>query len=249
MPEFISRHDASLSAYRSKIKESNETRSEQVDLLELNSSVTHLVLASVRLDAYMNLAMDPASHKAETWESWTTFSEVAEAVFAISQTPEGKKIKRVINGKERILEGTGPSYSANAKNWLDAFFLALTCRDQDRASFLCKVPMASMREAADAGGARYHEFIYPWISALQDYILDRPQLTENLIGSFQLSSPSGSGPQGREFLDSIAFPQINAFYRIIEHNTEDFNRALAQGFQKFHSYQTATEERKRTSTE
>jgi hypothetical protein len=243
MYDFIDRHYEGLEVHRDKVLQSKKKRARLVSLLELNPAAVGSVLVGAKIDAEVHLSIDPGATELGTWEAWTAYMEVAEAIFAITQTPKGRTTERVIDKKPRSLSGTGVEEFAHAGNWLTAFFLARTCRDEQRLEFLCNVSIEDLREAQVKSGVEFEEYVYYWISTLQDFTLDRSSVKSNLAKSFELSTPTGPSDPKREVLDLLILPQLNTFLRAAEGNTEKFNEGIEQGLRSFRSYYTATEER------
>lgn len=240
---FIERHYEGSEEYRNKALSSRERRARLISLLELNSSVAGAVLGGVRVEAEMHLAIDPGAGELSTWEAWTAYAEVAEALFAMSQASQGAVVERVIDKETRSLVGTGVAEFAHAGNWLKAFFLARTCRDEQKLESLCNVSVEDLREAQVVAGIEFEEYIYYWVSTLQDFTLDRPSVKANLVRSFELSTPDGDLDPRKDSFDLLIVPQLNAFLRAAERNTEKFNEGIEQGLLRFRSYYTATQER------
>ncbi|MFJ6021040.1 immunity 49 family protein [Nocardiopsis alba] len=198
---------------------------------------------TVGLEALNYLSVDPRASEITTWEAWTTWMQMAEAPFAMCALEPGQTTERLINQKTRTLQYLPPTHSCDAGGWLTAFFLAVTCRDENRVASLCQISPEFIREASEAEGGGYDEYVYPWITALQDFILNRPTLGENLYQAMDLSRPENTTISSAEVLDSLAFPVMNAFYRLAQQDTAKFNEAMEQGLRLFHTYYTADEER------
>ncbi|MFD7365806.1 immunity 49 family protein [Nocardiopsis alba] len=191
------------------------------------------------------LSVDPRASEILTWETWTTWMQVAEAPFAMCVLEPDQTTERLINQKTRTLHHLPLGYTCGAGPWLDAFFLALTCRDEQRVASLCRISPEFLREASEARGGAYDKYIYPWITALQDFILNRPTLGENLYQAMDLSQPQNATISSAEGLDSLVLPLMNTFYRLAQQDTTKFDDAMEQALRLFHAYYTADEERAR----
>ncbi|WP_237449958.1 immunity 49 family protein [Nocardiopsis alba] len=201
----------------------------------------------LRQNAMTCLAMDPRASEILTWETWTTWMQIAEAPFAMCVLEPDQTTERVINQKTRTLHHLPLGYTCGAGPWLNAFFLALTCRDEKRVASLCQISPEFIREASEHNGGAYDEYVYPWIAALQDFILNRPTLGENLYQAMDLSRPENATINDAEGLNSLVFPVMNSFYRLAQQDTAKFNEAMEQGLRLFHAFYTADEERARKS--
>ncbi|AFR08370.1 immunity 49 family protein [Nocardiopsis alba] len=115
----------------------------------------------------------------------------------------------MINRKLRRTTAIGPWYCTNVGNWLQAFFLAVVCREQQRYRDLCEIPVDLLREAGESEGTRYNPSSYHWAAALQDFVLHRPGLAENLTAAMELSTPERAEISDPEYLNKITFPPMN----------------------------------------
>ncbi|WP_234430896.1 immunity 49 family protein [Streptomyces sp. NRRL F-4489] len=73
--------------------------------------------------------IDPRAAKVETWEATVNAMQLGSALFAVTSASEGT-IQCRIDRKARALQAIGPLSSADAGNWLTAFWLAVICRLQ-----------------------------------------------------------------------------------------------------------------------
>ena len=107
----------------------------------------------------------------ETWEAAVNAMQLGSALFAVTGASEGT-VECRINRKIRTLPAVGPLSSADAGNWLRAFWLAVVCREQQRMTQLCEIPLDRLRSPE----GQYDEYIYHWVDVLQTYWLrPRPQ--------------------------------------------------------------------------
>lgn len=243
MDSFIERHYESPEVFQSRVLESEDEREKAIPLLEMKSSLAGPVLSTVRVAALTHLAVDPRAGSLHTWEAWLAYAEVAESLFAVSEAPVNETIERKIGKKVRSLTGVGVSGFSDAGNWLEAYFLARTCRDEEKLEFLSRIPVDTIRSAQVESGFDYDEYVYSWISALQDYTLDRSTLSRNLLRALELSDPRENPDTDSGYLNKIILPQINALLRAAELNTEEFNQGLDKGLRSFRSYYTESPER------
>ncbi|WP_306366548.1 immunity 49 family protein [Nocardiopsis sp. CC223A] len=219
----------------------------QVSWLVDAPSMAGMVLDIIASETRVCLAMDPRAAELLTWEAWTTWMQVAEAPFAMCVLEPGETTERIINQKTRTLHHLPPGPECDAGTWLTAFFLAVTCRDEKRVASLCQVTPEFLRQASEARGGAYDEYIYPWIAAIQDFILSRPPLGDNLYRAMEMSTPANATISTPENLDKLVFPQVNTFYRLVQQDTEKFDEAVEQGIRLFHDFYTANEERSQNS--
>ncbi|WP_327263697.1 immunity 49 family protein [Streptomyces sp. NBC_01232] len=87
----------------------------------------------------------------ETWESWLLAMQVHSAVFAAT-APDRETVTCKIRQEERHLVTIGPQTCLTADTWLDAFSLAVICREAARLDMLAAVPMRRPSSATRRSG-------------------------------------------------------------------------------------------------
>ncbi|MFC8367114.1 immunity 49 family protein [Streptomyces sp. NPDC057239] len=182
---------------------------------------------------------DPTADKLETWEAWVMAMQVGSALFASATAPEGSTVECMIGHEVRTIPAVGITHFVDAGTWLEAFWLAVVCRDQARMTRLCEVPVETLR----ASGAVFEEYIYHWVDTLQTYWLERPGLGEKLVAAFDGTDPDRLRFMDREMMLKVLYPPINLFYRFVGRDADQFNEALVQGLELHKEYWTASEER------
>jgi hypothetical protein len=183
--------------------------------------------------------MDATAELLETWESWVMAMQVGSALFASATAPQGSTVECMIAHKVRSIPAVGPKHFTDAGTWLEAFWLAVVCRDQARMTQLCQVPIETLRDS----GAVFEEYIYHWVDALQTYWLERPGLGDKLVAAFEGTNPDRLRFIDREMMLKVLYPPVNLFYRFISQDPVKFNEALVQALQLHKEYWTADPER------
>ncbi|MBB5933924.1 immunity 49 family protein [Streptomyces zagrosensis] len=244
MPTRITRDDSlpvdGDSAFSGKADEDTE---EGISRLESAPQVFGLTFADTVSTAELHCLSDPAVSKVETWEAWLTAMQTGSALFAAATAPAGTTVSCRIGGKVRSIPATGPQHFTDAGNWLTAFWLAITCRDQARMTELSRVSISLLRES----GAVYDEYIYHWVDSLQTYWAEGPGLGERLVHAVNGTDPDEAGIAGRELVLKILYPPLNMFFRFVERDVAAFNEALVQALQLHKDYWAADEERAETT--
>jgi hypothetical protein len=200
-------------------------------------------LGSLYIDARIDLVLDPEAENLGTWESWVGTMQMHHAMFVLTTNPEGAPVEFMVNHKIRKTTAIGPNYCANASNWLNAFALAVTCRDEKRWLELCEIPVEFLRECGESDGAQYDPYVYHWIAALQAFMVNRSELGDELVAAFELSDPEVIRFGSEEAVNKIIFPPMKVFLNLVENEPDNFNAALAQGLELWRDYFTADEER------
>ncbi|MYR44779.1 hypothetical protein GTW67_22770 [Streptomyces sp. SID5910] len=201
-----------------------------------------MTFSSALHTAKLQCSLDPTADKLETWEAWVMAMQVGSALFASATAPEGSTVECVIGHELRTIPAVGVTHFTDAGSWLEAFWLAVVCRDQTRMTQLCEVPVETLR----ASGAVFEEYIYHWVDALQTYWLERPGLGEKLVAAFNGTDPDRLRFMDREMMLKVLYPPINLFFRFVKRDPDQFNEALVQALELHKEYWTASEERQET---
>ncbi|MFI1536457.1 immunity 49 family protein [Streptomyces anandii] len=225
-------------------EELNERALKRIEELEEWPDGFGMAFNSVLHTAKTQCSLDPTAEKLETWESWVMAMQVGSALFASATAPEGSSVQCMIGHQLRTIPAVGITHFVDAGTWLEAFWLAVVCRDQVRMTQLCQVPIETLR----ASGAVFEEYIYDWVDVIQTYWLERPGLGEKLVAAFDKTDPDRLRIVDRELMLKILYPPLNMFYRFISQDPDKFNEALAQAVRLHKEYWTAdVEERHETS--
>ncbi|MGA4842072.1 immunity 49 family protein [Streptomyces sp. G45] len=181
---------------------------------------------------------DPEAALFETWEATVNAMQLGSALFAVTGVSEGVVECRV-NGKVRRIPAVGPLSTADAGNWLTAFWLAVICREQGRMTQLCEIPLERLR----APEGQYDEYVYHWVDTLQTYWLRRPGLVEKLTDALRMSDPAVARIAPPDLLQAVLYPPINLFYHFVTKDEAGFSPALEEALKLHRTYWTLNEER------
>ncbi|MFJ3302510.1 immunity 49 family protein [Streptomyces sp. NPDC086549] len=220
-------------------QELNSDTLEEIQGLEEHPDGFGLVFSSALHTAKLQCLNDPTAAMLETWEAWTTAMQVGSALFASVTASPGSTVPCMIAHEVRSIPAVGVTHFADAGTWLEAFWLAVICRDQARMTQLCQVPIETLR----ASGAVFEEYIYDWVDVLQTYWLEQPGLGEKLVAAFDGTDPDRLRFIDREMMLKVLYPPINLFYRFIGQDPVKFNAALVQTLTLHKEYWTADSER------
>ncbi|MFJ3832067.1 immunity 49 family protein [Streptomyces sp. NPDC090046] len=190
---------------------------------------TTLVLAKGRC------LLDPQAAFFPTWDAWVKAMQVGAAVFATA-APPGETVQCRIAHKDRTLQTTGPHWYTAPGTWLDAFYLALVCRERDRITALCQVPLSLLRE-----NGRADDHVFAWIDTLQTYWTGGPELSHKLVAAVDGTAPEVA--RDPETAGRLAYPPMEMFHRILRNDQAGFNQALATALQWHKDYWSSEESR------
>ncbi|MGW1051614.1 immunity 49 family protein [Streptomyces sp. NPDC001118] len=211
---------------------------EDVQDLEESPDSLDLLLSTALLHVQARCTVDPRAARLETWEAVVTAMQIYSALFAVTSATEGTVQCRIAH-EVRTLPVIGPQSYADAGNWVNAFWLAVICRDQKRMTELCEVPLERLRSPEGS----FDEYVYHWVAALQAYWLQRPGLVEELTAALRGSHPDVARITPHDLLQNILYPPINLFYRFLRQDGPGFNQALAEAVELHKAYWTADEDR------
>ncbi|MEU4200781.1 immunity 49 family protein [Streptomyces sp. NPDC026294] len=240
MTVHIDRHELPTGPDAERFAEQlSEHLAREVDDLEESADLIDSTFSTSVMALRARCVIDPRAAKAETWEATVNAMQLGSALFAVTGASEGT-IECRIDRKRRTIRAIGPLSSADAGNWLTAFWLAVICREQQRMTQLCEIPLERLR----APEGQYDEYIYHWVDTLQTYWLRRPGLVEKLTATLQMSHPEVARTAPRDLLQGLLYPPINLFYRFVTKDEAGFSPALAEALKLHQTYWTLTEERK-----
>jgi hypothetical protein len=216
----------------------NKHLGRKVDRLEESTSTIDSAFNTSILNLRAHCVIDPRAAAVETWEATVTAMQLGSALFAVTGVSEGT-VECRIDREVRSLRAVGPLSTADAGTWLQAFWLAVICREQDRMTQLCEIPLERLR----APEGQYDEYIYHWVDTLQTYWLRRSGLVEKLTAAFQASDPTVAQVAPRDLLQGVLYPPINLFYHFVRKDEEGFSPALVEALKLHRAYWTLSEER------
>ncbi|MDQ0941965.1 immunity 49 family protein [Streptomyces sp. V1I1] len=209
-----------------------------IDGLVESADVIDSTFGTALLTLRARCVVDPRAAAVETWEAAVNAMQLGSALFAVTGVSEGS-VECRINRKLRTIPAVGPLSTADAGNWLTAFWLAVVCRDQTRMTQLCEIPLERLRSPE----GQYDEYVYHWADVLQTYWLQRPGLVDKLIAAIEASDPAVVRVAPRDLLQGVLYPPINLFYHFVRKDEEGFSPALVEALKLHKAYWTLDEDR------
>jgi hypothetical protein len=234
----IARHDVPRPDAEGYAERLGEHLAEEIDGLEESSDMIDFAFGTSLMNLRSRCLIDPEASAIETWEAAVNAMQLGSALFAVTGAGEGT-VECRIDGKVRALPAVGPMSTADAGTWLNAFWLAVICREQQRMTQLCEIPLERLRSPE----GQFDEYIYHWVDTLQTYWLRRPGLVEKLTETFQASDPTVARIAPRDLLDGQLYPPINLFYHFVRKDEEGFSPALVEALKLHKTYWTLNEDR------
>ncbi|MFD5886451.1 immunity 49 family protein [Streptomyces sp. NPDC060334] len=231
MVSFIPRHPSPTENVEAALTVLTESAQGWIGGLEADSTGLGEALDTTLMVAKVRCLTDPRGSTFPTWDAWATAMQVGSAVFDAATAVEGQARCRIAH-EDRTLRATGPRQYVTPGAWLTAFYLAVVCRERDRITALCRVPLSLLRE----NNARFDAFEYAWIDALQTYWLGGDGLSAKLVAAIDGTDPAvASHP---EAAGKLMYPAMEMFHRVVRGDHTGFNRALAAALEWHKEYWT-----------
>ncbi|MFF4587134.1 immunity 49 family protein [Streptomyces sp. NPDC000345] len=208
-----------------------ENAEELIEGLEADSTDLGDAQSTTLILAQSRCLLDPRGSIYPTWDAWVTAMQVGSAVFAAATTAEDHVQCRIAH-KDRTLQATGPQWYVTPASWLSAFYLAVVCRERDRITALCDVPLDLLRE----NGERFDSYHYAWIDTLQTYWRGGPDLGPKLVAAVDGTDPAAATDP--ETAGKLFYPPMEMFHRFVRKDNAGFNRALTNALQWHKEYWT-----------
>ncbi|MGC0421827.1 immunity 49 family protein [Embleya sp. AB8] len=177
--------------------------------------------ASALALAHAHCATDPEVGDIDTWNAWATAVQLGSALFTGAPAQECHLGEDLV----RLLPPIPAAPPADARAWLDAFYLAITCRERGRADRLCRVPLDVLRQDVSVDA-----YVLHWIDTLQAYWSRRPtdEIVEKLLATIEASQPETVTHAPRDFLNRIDYQPIALFHRLLTRDHDAFAEVLAE---------------------
>ncbi|MGW9030832.1 immunity 49 family protein [Streptomyces sp. NPDC055722] len=242
MPVVVPRHDCPRDDLTADLAVLSRNVTWALEDLDVSPDAIGDALSSALTRAETRLLADPPAGLLETWDAWVTAMQAGTALFDAALASDGS-IQARIEHQVRSIPASGPHASADAGNWITAFWLAVICREKDRMTKLCRVPVELLR----ASGAEYDEYIYTWVEALQAYWLGRDDFGQLLVAAAQGTRPEGLRITSPGLMSMILWSPIELMTHLVRGDHARFNDSLAAALQRHKAYWSADEERARRS--
>ncbi|MFB0628779.1 immunity 49 family protein [Streptomyces sp. AB3(2024)] len=238
MTDFVAGHSEPRPASTDWVKGLGDELTEDIGVLGSSSRKLGFVWKDAALYVDARFRVDSQGAELGTWEAVVAAAQSDSALFRTAGMAEGSTEVR-IHHEMRTLSATGPTRYAHAQAWTEAFWFAIITRDQPRMTELCELPLDVLR----ASGADHDDYLYHWVATLQAYWLKRPESVRELTLTFQRSHPDVAVIAGREYIQQVAYPPINLFYKFLRKDEEGFHATLLEALELHRRYWTATPER------
>ncbi|WP_416519275.1 immunity 49 family protein [Streptomyces achromogenes] len=185
--------------------------------------------------AHARCAADPDAAYVDTWDAWATAVQLGCALFTGGRAQECHLGADLV----RQLPALRGEPAPDARAWLDALYLAIVCRQRDRITRLCQVPLATLRQddTVDA-------YVLHWIDTLQTYFSERStdDVVEKLLATMETSMPDAVTHAPKDFVNGVDYQPVALFHRLITRDHDAFGKALTEALENHASYWGASTE-------
>lgn len=186
--------------------------------------------ASALALAHARCATDPRASHVETWDAWATAVQLGSALFTGAQPQDCQLGHDLV----RRLPATPAVPPADARAWLDALYLAIVCRQEERIHRLCRVPLETLRrdDSVDA-------YVLHWIDTLQTYFSEHgsmDEVVEKLVTTMKTSGPGEASHTPMKFVNGIDYQPIALFHRLVARDHDTFAKTLGEALTEHGTY-------------
>lgn len=205
-----------------------EDLAEEIEGLEEDSTGLGDAARTALTLARARCLLDPTAGSYPTWDAWITATQLNSAVFAAAATTEDHVRYRIAH-KERTLKAIGAQWYVTPGAWITAFYVAAVCREHDRVTALCHVPMSLLRENGD--GFQPHH--YAWIETLRAYWLRDGDHLALLLTAAEAARSTAIAPKA---ISHLIYPEMELFHQFLYRDHEKFNENLTRALQLHRKY-------------
>lgn len=234
----VPRHEIDLEFAGRQVTDLGEDLAEQIDDLEGYSEGLSDLLSTALMQMRYRCALDPTAKLGPTWESVVLAMQAGAGIFAVASGAGASAEFRIYTRSMRF-PVTGPRYWTDAGTWLRALWLVMICRERERTDLLCEVSVDLLR----ASGARFDEYIYPWVEALRTFWRQEPGYYDKINAALRGTDPAVLRVASEELVLLTLYPPIKMFDYLIQQDADKFNNALFEALDLHRIFWTKTPER------
>ncbi|WNF27165.1 immunity 49 family protein [Streptomyces sp. C11-1] len=197
------------------------------------------VMSTALVTAYERTSVDPDVSWVESWEAWVTAMQAGSAIFAAATATEANVQCLIHHEKRTVSAFTQSETFVDVGHWVTAFYLAVICRNGQRLTVLCQIPIAKLRES----GAVYNKYHYAWIETLQAFWLGREDFSDELVEAASGTQPGSMSTTDQDYVSRITWPPMDLLRWRATGQHDEFNRALEEALRAHKDYWSADQER------
>ncbi|MER6386803.1 immunity 49 family protein [Streptomyces sp. NPDC001127] len=217
----VGRLATGTAAMYTEVAELMHTTAESIARLADSPAGLGEAFASAVALAHAHCTADPDAAHIDTWDAWATAVQLGSALFTGGKSQECHLGEDLV----RQLPPTPAEPPADARAWLDALYLAIVCRQKDRISRLCQIPLATLRQDDSVD-----EYVLHWIDTLQTYFSERPMddVVKRLLATIETSMPDAVTHAPKDFVNRIDYQPVALFHRLIAGDHDAFTKTLSE---------------------
>lgn len=159
----------------------------------------------------------------------------------VVQLAAGKRVEWTVGDEVFVYEGKTVDESiANAGKWLDAFQLALICRDDQSLDALCEFTTDQLRQSSTT----HPEYVYLLVDAYRGYRNKADDTFQRVLAALRRTDPEAEKNLDFDYTLEIAVPLIEVFGRCVTRDKGRFDSALHKAVELHKEYYSASERRR-----
>jgi hypothetical protein len=232
----IARHDIDGDFAAVRASEAAEDLPDFIELAKRKPSAIRSVMQVSLDEAELHCATDPEAAWIDTWDAFARALQAGSAVFVVASQSEGEVEFRLDDEVVRVA-AAGSSLQNDPLTWLDALYLAMIFRDQDRINFLARVPVDLLR----GSGVDYDEYVYSVVRMWQGYWTGAADVVDLVLEAMRAADPDSVTHSTPQSVLQIHFPIIETFYQFILRDEAKFNEALGNALTLHREFWTKDE--------
>lgn len=136
------------------------------------------------------------------------------------------------DGKARLITSAQPNSEAAPNTWWDSFHAARCLGDVYSLDRLAAADVDLVRKSPTTTG----EFGYLLISALAGYHRREADTPERLVAALRAADPATADSDMRNYVEKIAGPEIELWFRIVDNDERAFGAALEKSLELHRAY-------------
>ncbi|MFI6648143.1 immunity 49 family protein [Streptomyces sp. NPDC050529] len=186
--------------------------------------------------------LDPSANELASWESFKITSDASSAIFTATHLRQNVTTWPIGQRKVTFDPRKVSRNDTSADRWLDALWLALTCRDAQKISTLCSIPTERLRECRETA---LGEYFFSWVDAMKSYLRRDEDFLRILATAMEATDPDLLiDTETAEHALKIAYPNMNLLYQLATREVDTFNSAFLDAVKLHKSFWSADTELK-----
>ncbi|MGW4054190.1 immunity 49 family protein [Streptomyces sp. NPDC004779] len=175
--------------------------------------------------------LDPQAEGVAVWNWFLKNKKIAAAAFEVAYGLERSEPGVEVQGVS-IASGSISRLDVSADRWMDAMWLALSCRDERTVGMLCAIPTELLRES---NSMSLSEYFFVWVDAVKSYLRRDGDFLGILMAAMEATDPDVVGETAEHAL-KIAFPSMKLLYCLALGEEAEFRETFAMAVDLHRSF-------------